>query len=65
VRDVAGRMKTLPGDWVLATIDNSLYFNWKTVDNAHVSRSDVMHVALMYCWPPRNCMLRASTPARS
>jgi len=43
--DVTGHMKTLPGDWVLAAIDNSLYLNWKTVDNAHLSRIDVMRAA--------------------
>lgn len=44
-RDVTGRMKTLPGDWILAGIDNSLYLNWKTIDNAHLNRADVMRAA--------------------
>jgi len=30
---------------VLAFIDNALYLNWRTVDNAHVSRTDVMRAA--------------------
>jgi predicted AlkP superfamily pyrophosphatase or phosphodiesterase len=42
-RDKTGHMNTVPADWVLASVDNSLYLNWKTVDNAKVSRTDVMH----------------------
>lgn len=44
-REVTGRTKTAPADWVLASVDNSLYLNWKTVDNAKVSQADVMRAA--------------------
>jgi hypothetical protein len=44
-RDITGRTKTLPGDWILAAIDNSLYLNWKTIDNAHLNHSEVMRAA--------------------
>jgi hypothetical protein len=41
-RDATGKLKTLPGDWVLAAIDNALYLNWKTVDAAKLNHGDVM-----------------------
>jgi arylsulfatase A-like enzyme len=44
-KDAAGHRKTLPGDWVQAAVDSSIYINWKTVDNAHVSRTDAMRAA--------------------
>jgi arylsulfatase A-like enzyme len=44
-RDVTGRPKTLPADWVLASLDNSIYLNWKTVESAKISRSDAMRAA--------------------
>jgi predicted AlkP superfamily pyrophosphatase or phosphodiesterase len=53
-RDATGRLKTVAADWVLAAIDNSIYLNWKTVDNAHLNPADVMRAA-------RNALL--GTPA--
>jgi arylsulfatase A-like enzyme len=44
-KDAADHMKKLPGDWVQAAADNSIYLNWKTVDSAHVSRADAMRAA--------------------
>ena len=44
-RQVTRRLNTLPADWVLASVDNSLYLNWKTVDNAKLSRTDAMRAA--------------------
>jgi predicted AlkP superfamily pyrophosphatase or phosphodiesterase len=44
-RDATGKPKTLPGDWILAAIDNSLYLNWKTIDGARLNRTDVMRFA--------------------
>jgi predicted AlkP superfamily pyrophosphatase or phosphodiesterase len=29
-------------DWVLATVDNAIYLNWKTADEKHLSHSEVM-----------------------
>ena len=44
-RDTLGKPKTLPGDWVLASLDNSIYLNWKTIDGARLNRSEVMRFA--------------------
>jgi predicted AlkP superfamily pyrophosphatase or phosphodiesterase len=40
-----GTTKTLPRDWILAAIESALYLNWKTIDDAKLSRSEVMKFA--------------------
>ena len=39
------RFGTQPGGWILAAIDSSLYLNWKTIDSAKLSRTEVMKFA--------------------
>jgi arylsulfatase A-like enzyme len=36
---------TAPAEWILGRAENTLYLNWKTVDNAHVSHSEAMRGA--------------------